>query len=267
MHVRRYHVVLVAISVATSLALAPGIAAAKGGASVAKTVIALPNGDYYGNTSTDRTGSVHHDCGGWEFWTLALTAGDDAFVAGGETLPAANLSLRVYPAGTDAANIATTDPIVKGALDVPAPFKVHKSGDYLVAIGVGVGCALPGAVSGQFDFDVSVSRFVKLTTTKPISSGTRGSLTVDARTKTGVTITDPGLTIELQGSWRDTPSAPPSLHVLAKGHPSNGEATLHYSLPTRLTHSVVTFTISGSGMSSNRVQYFMENITVKDNVH
>jgi hypothetical protein len=245
---------------ATLLAVVlPATAAlAGGGTSIVGATRAQANVTEFGNTVTDASlpGDLPEDAvctKDEQFWSVALTAGDQVTAEVNATAPAADFDIEFLPIGTDDQDVengsypsalySNGTPFESGALDQVVEFTVPVTGVYPFI--VGPDC--DGGVNGPYNFTISVTHAALVFAPSTISTGTTGSLPVVVRNPVGTPITSKELTVLVYGSWKDTSYTPDSLHLLARLHPVHGMVTAHFTLPARLAKTKVVLVVSADG--------------------
>jgi hypothetical protein len=251
-----------------ALALAAAAAASgSGGTAISGAPTIQPGAQQSADTLTDRTTTVNPGSGGcWtdlEFWRLPLSAGDAVEIDATQISPSTNLQVGVFPAGTTDANFASAQAVASGfAVKGPIKFTAPATGTYPVIAG-------PNCYDGDdgpLTLVVKVSHgagagkaVVTLQKVSKLAPG--GSLTATVRTAAGAPISDPSLTLELYGSWKDAGSAAASSHLLAKASPKNGSVRFTFHLPAKLSGTAVQLHVTGAG-SGYQVSSAAETVSI-----
>ncbi len=243
------------------------LALAAGGTSIAtapKIVIGTPE---FQNTARDATAkvvSLPGGCGGWrdeEFWRLGLVAGDEVLFKRQGTAPMTSWSVAVFPAGTTDDNVTSAQTVADGyAGQTSLPFTVHRTGNFILAIGPN-GCS-GGGTDGPYTFSVAVTHkaLLYLPPLKTVELSSR--VTGFVRTPDQMPITDRRLKFTLSGIWKDASYVPANSHVLATAHPSNGKLYFSFHLPSMLRGTTITLHVTGEASNYQPVSSSVPHVRV-----
>ncbi len=249
----------------------PGAASAAGSTSIATAPLVVPGAQESENTATDPTSQgaegIGIASGCWddlEYWRLPLRAGEKVVITGKTSGSGFNFQLAVFPPGTTNANISGATAVKSGfPSQLPMRFTAPTAGTYPVV--TGPNCY--NGADGPFSFVAAVSAGaasqVASVLLPSISRLPRsGSLTASVRSSGGSAITDPGLVLKLYGTWKDTPSAAASAHLLATAAPDRGLARFSYTLPASLSGTKVQLRVAGIGSGYRPVSSPLLSVTV-----
>lgn len=229
-----------------------------GGASVATAPPVVPGVEY----QSDLGGTGRYESYPAGYWKVSLTVGDGIAVVG---LAVTGETVALFGPGLSDANVGTAIPVATGALEPGEgtqaglagvlAYTATSSGWYTMVV-------FAEGSYGPYEFVVGLRRAAVLHVDATITTRTNGRLRVRVLTPVGSPITDTALTVTLQGIWTDTPSTPPTAHLLARGHPVDGRVTLRFALPSRLVRSTVALLVSASSPRYQRVQHVICRATV-----
>jgi len=224
-----------ALFVAASLAVAPAAGAA-GASSIAAAPFLRARASYFANFSSD-----HLHGGNTEFWKVRLIAGEFFSLSGTRSSAERFFTARVFPIGTDDANLGKRSAVDQGRLSAIIVLSVPRSGIYPIA----VTCDKPKQCRAV-SFSVSIANQVDLYVVHSARLELTGRFTVAVRTPEGRPITNRRLVVNLYGLWRDS-SVSITHHVLGSSEAIGGEATFTYRLPAALAGKAISLQATAAG--------------------
>jgi hypothetical protein len=252
---------LLACALVGALAVAGG-ASASGGTTIANapglTAGAQQTGDTRVDTTTPGDNGIGYSSGCWrdlEWWQLPLTAGDQVTITGGGVDPGYGLLISVFPPGTNDRTVSVAVAVKSGfPLSAPMKFGAPSTGTYAVA--AGPNCY--NGVDGPFRFSVAITHdavtetaFVRLPKSEQVKMS--GPIVATVVTPAGSLITDPDLSLQLTGTWKDTPASAPSAHVLGTATPASGRVQFAVRFPAAARGQTVRLQVTGKGKNYNPV--------------
>jgi hypothetical protein len=182
-----------------------------------------------------------------DYWAVPLRLGDAVKITWGN--PEATVSdLVVFPAGTNDQTAGSAKPLVHDINNrhfpkVVSTFSAEQPGTYPIEFYCGGACSGPG----QYTFVVDVLHQALLYAPHLASLPLTGQVKVFVRTPDQKPITDPALSVEVVGVWRDASYVPPSDHVLGKASPKAGVALVTFHVPPGERNRTIGLHIDGVG--------------------
>jgi hypothetical protein len=250
------------IGVCALLAICVGIARATvGGGTIATAPVATPGVLELGSTSL-----FPDPCGnGYEFWKLPLEQGDLVKITWGA--PAAVDTLALWtPETIDTDHPSclyqsgfsnwTTSPVLTDSNELAGTQRVsqvtvNEDGTYPLLF-----LNTTGANAGAYSFTAQVFHAANVALPHLSNLPGIGTLTASVLAPDGNPISDPSLTLTLNGYWGNR------AHALATGTPNNGLVSFDYNLPASEWGKKIQFEISGGGASYQDVTTPKEAVTV-----
>jgi hypothetical protein len=254
---------IVALSVAGSAAAGGGTSIA--GAPTIRSGVELPMDTLSEPTVAGTDGSEQTGC--WrdfEYWRLPLTAADRVTITG-RSNGGSGFLVGVFPAGTTDASIRTTAAIAQGKVPNSGPLRFAASSTGTYVLTVGPNCH--DGDDGAFAFTVTVAHGAEkqkvVALLDPVTRVPAGGvITAVVRAPNNMPINDPNLVLKLFGTWRDTPGAGPSEHLLATSPARAGTARFSVRLPGKLAGRTIQLRIGGGGGDYQPVTSRVRTVTI-----